>query len=106
MMKHGEKLNYGFCGNVNLTCHQIRQIHESDEKDFFSQAENVICEIEHQMTKLPYVDIHMKIQEIKDYSQHNPNRPVQKSKIKLAQDITYIHELLMAHRQDWESDCK
>jgi hypothetical protein len=103
MIKNNETLKNCNTENWNLICHQIKQIHSSNNTDFFNQAKKIINSIELQMIRLPFDDINKKVHELKNFYKINQHLSVQQSKMKIEKDIKYINDLLLGHNQDWES---
>lgn len=91
------------CDNLNLFCHRIDQIREYDREGFMRQATLCLNKINFQLKRLPFDDVHRKLDEINSYTQHQSNWNSEIIKNQIKSDFNYIHDLLMAHQQDWES---
>jgi hypothetical protein len=103
MIKKRNKLNYSYNYNLRLFCHQIRQIHVHDYSEFEDLTFFLISSLEHEMLKLPYGDIQNIVTEMMHYTQSKQNWEMDSIVNKIEKDVIYIHELLSAHKQDWEA---
>ncbi|MFN8845746.1 MAG: hypothetical protein ACK5V3_03015 [Bdellovibrionales bacterium] len=106
MKKKRNKLNYCNNHNLRLFCHQIRRIQVHDYSEFTDLTFFLISNLEQQMLKLPYTDIQKIAANMLEYIQSNQNWEIDSIINRIEGDVTHIHELLSAHKQDWESPYK
>lgn len=88
---------------VEKFVNDIKNIHEYDYGDFMRAANHCLIDLKHEMDRLPYQDVHKKLQEMQGYIQFNPNWDVDSTFEKALKDALSLETLLQAHRQDWES---
>lgn len=82
---------------------QVSSINESDYGDFMRVANVYLNGLRKDCTRTGIYDLEPKISEMQMYLQFAPSWDVPTTKARLLKDAQYIDEVIMAHKQDWES---
>ncbi len=76
---------------------------ESDYGDYMRQAEYHLLNLKEDMSRLPYYDVQIKIQEMEGYLQFHSNWSIDLTRKKIVKDTLIIQMILDGHQQDWQS---
>ncbi len=91
------------CPVIEKFVSDVTFIQSNDYGDFMRQTNLYLNELDQELKRLPYKDIHEKIAEMKNYTQYHPTWNLEPTLKKILSDAHYIDSLLHGHKQDWES---
>jgi len=83
---------------------EISDILENDYGDFMRPANFYLNVLRCDLKLIDDFHINQKINQMQYYLQFSPNWNIESTRKLLARDICYINDLLLGHKQDWESE--
>jgi hypothetical protein len=83
---------------------KISEILENDYGDFMRPANLYLNGLRNDLKLIDDIYINQKINQMQCYLQFAHNWNIESTRKLLERDIHYINDLLLGHRQDWESE--
>lgn len=83
---------------------EISDILENDYGDFMRPANLYLNSLRCDLKLVDDFNINQKINQMQYYLQFSPNWNIESTRKLLARDIDFINDLLLGHKQDWESE--
>lgn len=87
---------------VESFVNDLKSIEDSDYGDFMRKANSYLNVLEQDLIPLD-MDVRAKLFEMKLYLQYLPSVNTEGIRELIIRDARYINDLLLAHKQDWES---
>lgn len=82
---------------------QVLLINEPEYGNFARVANVYLCNLQKESERMGLYDLEPKFEEMQSYLQVRHNWNIGDTKTRLLKDALYIDNMLMAHKQDWET---